>query len=93
MAPAGNMAKRLSSVNYTTKTIHHHHYHHHHHHHFLAPGYYVAPACKRKKEILLRFLCAWVSSLTFSSYLFPLSFPLWQVRETPSPVRNMEIRV
>ena len=86
MVPAGNMAKRLSSVNHTTKTIHHHY-------HFLAPGYYVAPACKKKKEILLGFLYAWVSSLTFSSYLFPLGFPLWQVRETPSPARNIEIRV
>ena len=30
-----NKAKRLSSVNHTTKTVHrhHHHYHHHHHHH------------------------------------------------------------
>ena len=26
-------AKRLSSVNLTTKTIHHHHHRHHHHHH------------------------------------------------------------
>ena len=25
MIPAGNNAKRLSSVNHTTKTIHHHH--------------------------------------------------------------------
>ena len=32
MAPAGNKAKRLSSVNHTTKTIHHHHHYHHHHH-------------------------------------------------------------
>ena len=31
MVPAGNKAKRLSSVNHTTKTIHHHHHHHHHH--------------------------------------------------------------
>ena len=31
MIPAGNKAKRLSSVNHTTKTIHHHHHHHHHH--------------------------------------------------------------
>ena len=29
MVPAGNKAKRLSSVNHTTKTIHHHHQHHH----------------------------------------------------------------
>ena len=29
MVPAGNKAKRLSSVNHTTKTIHHHHHHHH----------------------------------------------------------------
>ena len=28
MVPAGNKAKRLSSVNHTTKTIHHHHRHH-----------------------------------------------------------------
>ena len=27
MVPAGNTAKRLSSVNHTTKTIHHHHHH------------------------------------------------------------------
>ena len=27
MVPAGNKAKRLSSVNHTTKTIHHHHDH------------------------------------------------------------------
>ena len=26
MVPAGNRAKRLSSVNLTTKTIHHHHF-------------------------------------------------------------------
>ena len=26
MVPAGNKAKRLSSVNHTTKTIHHHHH-------------------------------------------------------------------
>ena len=32
MVPAGNKAKRLSSVSHTTKTIHHHHHHHHHHH-------------------------------------------------------------
>ena len=30
MVPAGNKAKRLSSVKHTTKTTHHHHYHHHH---------------------------------------------------------------
>ena len=30
MVPAGNKAKRLSSVNHTTKTIHHHHHLHHH---------------------------------------------------------------
>ena len=30
MVPARNKAKRLSSVNHTTKTIHHHHHHHHH---------------------------------------------------------------
>ena len=30
MVPAGNKAKRLSSVNHTTKTFHHHHHHHHH---------------------------------------------------------------
>ena len=29
MVPAGNKAKRFSSVNHTKKTIHHHHYHHH----------------------------------------------------------------
>ena len=29
MVPAGNKAKRLSSVNHTTKTIHHHLHHHH----------------------------------------------------------------
>ena len=28
MVPAGNRAKRLSSVNHTTKRIHHHHHHH-----------------------------------------------------------------
>ena len=27
MVPAGNKAKRLSSVNHTTITIHHHHHH------------------------------------------------------------------
>ena len=27
MVPAGNKAKRLSSVNHTTKTIHHHYHH------------------------------------------------------------------
>ena len=27
VAPAGNKAKRLSSVNHTTTTIHHHHHH------------------------------------------------------------------
>ena len=27
MVPAGNKAKRLSSVNHTTKAIHHHHHH------------------------------------------------------------------
>ena len=31
MVPAGNKAKRLSSVNHTIKTNHHHHHHHHHH--------------------------------------------------------------
>ena len=31
MVPAGNKAKRLSSVNHTIKTIHHHRHHHHHH--------------------------------------------------------------
>ena len=30
MVPAGNKAKRRSSVSHTTKTIHHHHHHHHH---------------------------------------------------------------
>ena len=29
MVPTGNKAKRLSSVNHTTKKIHHHHHHHH----------------------------------------------------------------
>ena len=28
MVPAGNKAKRLSSVNHTTITIHHHHHYH-----------------------------------------------------------------
>ena len=28
MTPAGNKAKRLSSVNHTTKTIHHYHHYH-----------------------------------------------------------------
>ena len=28
MVPAGNKAKRISSVNHATKTIHHHHHHH-----------------------------------------------------------------
>ena len=28
----GNKAKRLSSLNHTSKTIHHHHHHHHYHH-------------------------------------------------------------
>ena len=28
--PTGNNAKRLSSVNHTTKAIHHHYHHHHH---------------------------------------------------------------
>ena len=31
MVPAGIKAKRLSSANHTTKTIHHHHYHLRHH--------------------------------------------------------------
>ena len=31
MVPAGIKAKRLSSVNYITKTVNHHHHHHHHH--------------------------------------------------------------
>ena len=30
MVPVGNKAKRPSSVNHTTETIHHHHHHHHH---------------------------------------------------------------
>ena len=30
MVPAGNQAKRLSSVNHTTITNHHYHHHHHH---------------------------------------------------------------
>ena len=34
MVPAGNKAKRLSSVNHTTKTI----YHHHHNHHWIFLG-------------------------------------------------------
>ena len=29
MVLAGNMAKRLSSVNHATKAIHHHHHHDH----------------------------------------------------------------
>ena len=36
MVPAGNKAKRLSSVNHTTKTIH---YHHHHPSHSHAPQF------------------------------------------------------
>ena len=32
VVPAGNKAKRFSSVNHTTETIHHHHHYHHHHH-------------------------------------------------------------
>ena len=35
MVPAGNKAKRFSSVSHATKTIHHHHNHHHHHVTFL----------------------------------------------------------
>ena len=34
MVPAGIKAKRLSTVNHTSKTIYHHHHHHHHHHHY-----------------------------------------------------------
>ena len=33
MVSARNKAKRLSSINHTTKTIYHHHHQHHHHHH------------------------------------------------------------
>ena len=44
MVPAGNKAKRLSSVNHTAKTIYHHHLHHHrhHHHHLLLTNRQVA---------------------------------------------------
>ena len=34
MVLAEDKAKRLSSVNHTTKTIHHHHHHYHHHQNF-----------------------------------------------------------
>ena len=30
MVPTENKARRLLSVNHTTKAIHHHHHHHHH---------------------------------------------------------------
>ena len=52
MVPAGNKAKRLSSVNHTTKTIYHHH-----HHHWVVPdnkaylgprGYFRITAKKRQ---------------------------------------------
>ena len=42
MVPAGNKAKRLSSVNHTAKTIYHHHLHHHRHHHLLLTNRQVA---------------------------------------------------
>ena len=52
MVPVGNKAKRLSSVNHTTKTIHHHHHHHHHHHqqwqqwNYLCLTLFVASAAR-----------------------------------------------
>ena len=49
MAPAGNKAKRLSSVSYTTKTIHHHH--HHHHHSTQKQQTFYKTCCKHKKTL------------------------------------------
>ena len=47
MVPAGNKAKRLLSVNHTTKTIHHHHHYHHlsllHHHLDLDSFFVIRP--------------------------------------------------
>ena len=50
MIPAGNKAKRLSSVSHTTKTNHHHH--HHPAHFSFAPGL-GWEACLKKTEVNL----------------------------------------
>ena len=47
MAPAGNKAKRLSSVNHTTKTILLHHHHHHYHHiSMMSKGFKSSRECR-----------------------------------------------
>ena len=49
--PAANKAKRLSSVNHTTKTIVHHHYHHHHHHHHHQKANYNIKISELEKKL------------------------------------------
>ena len=49
MVPAGNKAKRLSSVNHTTKTIHHHH-----HHQSLC--FYFHSYATEKFKVMVRFI-------------------------------------
>ena len=56
MAPAGNKAKRLSSINHTTKTIHHHHHHHHHHHQKKKTGESVAGIFKNISTVAVHYL-------------------------------------
>ena len=51
MVPAGSKAKRLSSVNHTTKTIHPH-YHHHHHRHHLLLDFEIKVNLKTETEVL-----------------------------------------
>ena len=56
MVPAGNKAKRLSSVSHTTKTIHHHHHHHQHHHHHHHRPYSTAAAIELYMRAIIRLL-------------------------------------
>ena len=71
MVTAGNKAKRLSSVNHTTKTIHRHHHHHHHHHQAVVgfgTTYGNNKKIKKKKKIYGNYIFLLIKNLEFFHY-------------------------
>ena len=73
MVPAGNKAKRLSSVNHATKRIHRHHHHHHHHYHLhqdknLLVNFQKFEKFENKKSVLeiMLFFFSFLRFLTVS---------------------------
>ena len=77
MVPAGNNAKRLSSVKHTTKTIYHHHHHHHQwwNHTFQEISHFVEntqkrPQCRFFRNFKKNMLLVWTGNRLDWKYLW-----------------------